>query len=441
MRGVRATRPEGARFCPSCGAPVVTDAVERRLVTVLFSDLVGSTSLAERLDPEVLGAIVGAYHDLARKAIERNGGTVAAFQGDGAIGLFGLPTAHEDDAARAARAGLDLIEGLEGLEPAAMHGVVLEARVGIEAGELLGDLAKATSGTLPSDVFNTAARLQAAAAPGTVLAGETALHLLQGTATLHPLAPLQLKGKADPVPVAQVLAAAPGTRRPSSSPFVGRDRDLAWLDRALDESAAEGAPVLVTIVGEPGIGKSRLIDAFAGRARRVTVLRATVRQAGEGTTFEPIAELVRAATGATTAEAAAERLGPLLAGRPDATALDASLRSLLGLRDGSATDHAWALRRLIETLGRAQPVLLILDDLHWATPALLDLVEDTARWARAPVLLICAARPDLLDARRSWGGGLSRSLTIIVGPLDDDGSRALAASVLGPEAPQARPTR
>src|SRR6185436_19848174 len=221
--------PADARFCPSCGAPATGPAVERRLVTVLFSDLVGSTSLAERLDPEVLDAIMGAYHDLARRAIERNGGTVAASQGDGAIGMFGLPTAHEDDAARAARAGLDLIGGLDGLEPAAGHGIALEARVGIEAGELLSDLAKATSGTLPSDVLNTAARLQSAASPGTILAGETAAHLLRGAATLQPLPPLRLKGKAELVAVVQVLAVEPGARRPSSSPFVGRERDLAWL--------------------------------------------------------------------------------------------------------------------------------------------------------------------------------------------------------------------
>ena len=429
--------PADARFCPSCGAPATGPAVERRLVTVLFSDLVGSTSLAERLDPEVLDAIMGAYHDLARRAIERNGGTVAASQGDGAIGMFGLPTAHEDDAARAARAGLDLIGGLDGLEPAAGHGIALEARVGIEAGELLSDLAKATSGTLPSDVLNTAARLQSAASPGTILAGETAAHLLRGAATLQPLPPLRLKGKAELVAVVQVLAVEPGARRPSSSPFVGRERDLAWLDRAQDESAANGAPVLVTVIGEPGIGKSRLLDAFAAHADGATLLRATVRQAGEGTSFEPIAELVRTATGAPTADVAAERLGPLLAGRPDAAALDASLRSLLGLRDGSATDHAWALRRFLETLGGARPVLLVLDDLHWATPALLDLVEDTARWVRAPVLMLCAARPDLLDIRRSWGGGLARSLTMTVGPLDDDGSRTLAVSVLGPDALQA----
>jgi class 3 adenylate cyclase/tetratricopeptide (TPR) repeat protein len=404
---------------------------------VLFSDLVGSTSLAERLDPEILATIVGAYHDLARRAIEHNGGTIAAFQGDGAIGLFGVPIAHEDDAARAARAGLDLLEGLDGLEPAARRGIVLEARVGIEAGELLSDLAKATSGTLPSDVFNTAARLQAAAEPGTILAGETAAHLLRGTATLQPLPPLRLKGKAEPLAVAQVIAAAPGTRRLSSSPFIGRDRDLAWLARALEDAGADGAPILVTVVGEPGIGKSRLLDAFAGRADGATVLRATVRQAGEGTSFEPVADLIRSATGGATADAAAERLGPLLAGRPDAAALDASLRSLLGLRDGSATDNAWALRRFIEAVGAARPVVLILDDLHWATPALLDLVEDTARWVRAAVLMLCGARPDLLDVRRSWGGGLSRSLTITVGPLDDAGSRALATAVLGPDAPQA----
>jgi len=422
--------PEGARFCPSCGTPIAGDTLDRRLVTVLFGDLVGSTSLAERLDPEVLSEVVGAYHEAARAAIERNGGTVAAFQGDGAIGVFGLPTAHEDDAVRAARAGLELLAALSTLEAAAAHDVVLQGRVGLEAGEVLGDLGKVTSGTLSSDVFNTAARIQSAAATGTVVAGETAIRLLRDRAELRPLPPIRLKGKMAPVSSAQVVSAGSRERPRSASPFVGRERQLAWLDRALDEAVADGTPMLATVIGDPGIGKSRLLDSFA-LARDDVVMRAAVRAPGEGTTFEPIADLVHAAVGGDTVEDVASRLEPMLTGQPDAAALAASLRSVLGLGEQTTTDLTWTFRRLLETVAANHPAVIVFDDVHWGSPALLDLIEDAARWTRAPVLLVCGARPDLLDVRPTWGGGLSRALSLTLGPLDDAAARSLTGALLG----------
>jgi class 3 adenylate cyclase len=423
--------PVDARFCSSCGAPVAGPPADRRLVTALFCDVVGSTDLAERLDAEVLGAVMNEYAALARRAIESNGGTVASFAGDGALGLFGVPAAGEDDAVHAARAGLDLLASLAHASEATMRGITLQARVGIETGELFGDLSKVAAGTLTADVLNTAARLQAAAEPGTVVVGEAAMRFLQGRAELQPLPPLILKGKSNPVNAAAVVSIELGHRRPSDTPFVGRDRHLASLRRALDEVVADGAPLLATVLGDPGIGKSRLLVTFLQGLEGITVLRSSVPATGEGGSLAPVADLVHAAaTGADPVEAS-KRLASLLAGRPDAAALETALRSLLGLGDASAADHAWALRRLLETIGARGPVVVALDDLHWANAALMDLVEDAARWTRGPVLILCAARLDLLDVRRSWGGGMQRALTITVGPLDPTESRTLATALLG----------
>jgi class 3 adenylate cyclase len=423
--------PAGARFCPACGAPASTAPTERRLVTALFCDLVGSTRLAEQVDAEVLSAVMTEYRGLFRRAVERNGGTVVSFTGDGAVALFGVPSAHEDDALQAARAGLDLLEELPNTGEAAAHGIVLQARVGIEAGELLGDTSQIASNTLAADVLNTAARLQSAAEPGTVLAGPEATQLVEGRAEVRAKEPIVLKGKAAPVSASVVVSASGGSRRMSTSTFVGRERHLASLERALGDAVEDAAPVLTTVLGDAGIGKSRLLDAFLTRRSDATILRASVPALGEGASLAPLADLVRTATGAADTALAADRLEPLLADRHDAAALETALRSLLGVGEGSTGDHAWALRRLLETLAARGPVIAAIDDLHWASPALIDLVEDAARWTRGPVLLLCGARPDLLDVRRSWGGGMQRSLTMTLGPLDTSESRSLADELVG----------
>jgi len=403
-------------------------------VTAFFCDVVGSTSLAEQLDPEVLAAVMGRYTRRAREAIERNGGTVASFHGDGAVGLFGLSAAHEDDTARAARAGLELLGALSGLMESASDAFTLEARVGIEAGEVLGDVAMAASGALAGDVMNTAARLQAEAAPGTVVVGPEAIRLLRDRAELRPLTPLMLKGKSEPVEAAVVVSVGTGPRRSSTTPFVGRERHLSTLRRTLDDTVADQAPMLVTVLGDPGIGKSRLLDAFVADLPGVTVLRASVPAAGEGTSLAPVVELVSQAIGGATSALAAERLTALVEGRPDAVALESALRSLLGLGGQAATEHTWAFRRLVETLVARQPVVVVIDDLHWASLALFELVEDAVRWTRGPVLLLCGARLDLLDARRAWGGGMQRALSMTVGPLRPEESAAIADELLGPGA-------
>ena len=423
--------PEGARFCPSCGAPAASGPAERRLVTAFFCDLVGSTRLAEEVDPEVFSAIVDEYRGLVREAVQSNSGVVVSYAGDGAVALFGMPSAGEDDALHAARAGLELLERLPRADEARRQGITLEARVGIDSGELLGDVAKIATNELAADVLNTAARLQSAAEPGTVLAGEAAARLLADRAELRALGPIVLKGKAAPVSATVVVSAKGGTRRLSESTFVGRGRSLTSLEQSFADAIADGAPVLVTVLGDAGIGKSRLLETFLARSD-ATILRASVPASGEGPSLAPVAELIRTATGAGDAADAADRLRPLLADRPDAAALETALDSLLGVGHGTV-DHAWALRRFLETLASRKPVIVAIDDMHWARPALIDLIEDAARWTRGPVLLLCGARPDLLDVRRSWGGGMQRSLTMTLGPLDPSDSRSLAAELVGLE--------
>jgi class 3 adenylate cyclase len=397
----------------------------------LFCDLVGSTNLAEQVDAEVLTALMTEYRGLFRQAVERNGGTVASFAGDGGVALFGLPSAHEDDALHAARAGLELLDELPEAGEAKRHGITFQARVGIEAGELLGDVAKIATGELSADVLNTAARLQAAAEPGTVLAGEAAARLLSDRAELRRMEPMLLKGKAAPVTASVVVSATGGSRRLSASTFVGRERYLRSLEQALADAIEDDAPVLTTVLGDAGIGKSRLLDTFLTARNDATILRAAAPAAGEGASLAPVADLVRTASGAADPVEAADRLKRLLADRPDAAALETALRSLLGLGGGSVGDHAWALRRFLETLAARNPVIAVIDDLHWASPALIDLVEEAARWTRGPVLLLCGARPDLLDIRRSWGGGMQRSITMTLGRLDALESRSLAEELVG----------
>jgi class 3 adenylate cyclase/tetratricopeptide (TPR) repeat protein len=416
------------KFCPDCASPLPAAAAlreSRKTVTALFCDLVGSTALGEQHDPEVLRPMFERYFTEMRSAVERHGGRVEKFIGDAVAAVFGLPSAHEDDALRAIRAGFEMQASLEALNAASPF--PLAARVGISTGEVLvsGD------GNPMGDVMNTAARLQTAASPGSVLIGDPTRRLVRDAIVAEAVEPLDAKGKAEPVPAWRVVQIEAGTRRQSTTPFVGRGRLIASLGVVFDEAVADGAPVLATVLGDPGIGKSRLLDAFLRDRSGTTVLRTSVPAAGEGSSLAPVADLVRAAVGTDAPDEVAYKLASLVRNSPDARALEAALRALLGLGGQSPAESTWAIRRLLETLAAQGPVIAVLDDLQWASPALIDLVEDAARWTRGPVLLLCAARLDLLDARRSWGGGMQRAITITVGPLEANESHALADALVG----------
>ena len=422
--------PGRARFCLACGAPLAPSSTDRRLVTALFCDLVGSTQIGERLDPEVLRRILDRYHASMREAIERHGGVVEKFIGDAVVGVFGIPVTHEDDALRAARAALEMRDELPALR--AELEMDLDVRIGLQSGEAVADLATATQGRVAADVFNTSARLQSAAAPGSILVGEETAKLLGNAADLARVEPLELKGKEAGVPAFELRGVGPG-RTIADRPLVGRERQLAALRLGLEDAIEADAPVLVTILAPPGVGKSRLgrafIEAIEGSA---TVLVGQTPAYGEGVTFAPLVEMLTAASGdrVGSSAAVAERLRARMAGASDGNAVADRLAQLLGVGEASGADTAWAVRRLLETIAAERPLVLVLDDAHAAEEAMLDLLEAVLDRLHAAALVVFLARPDLLEARPTWAGGRPRAVTATLPPLTDEESRALAAMLL-----------
>lgn len=430
--------PADAAFCSACGTKLGPNAASResrKVVTTLFCDLVGSTSLGERHDPEVLRPLLERYFAEAREAVERHGGRVEKYIGDAVCAVFGLPAAHEDDALRAVRAGLEVQERLARLREGAA--IPLEARVGITTGEVL---VSGGGGPLLGDAMNTASRLQSGAAPGEVLVGEPTWRLVRDVVAAEPAPPLAAKGKAEPVPVWRVLALAQGSpARPRrlDSPMVGRDREAALLAGAYRDVHERRTCRLFTVLGVAGAGKSRLVEEFLGSlGETAEVLRGRCLSYGEGITWLPLATALRPAVGLAEFAgpddvAAAIRMASAGEGT-DAAAIATGLGGLFGLPgSGSAEQTAWAVRRLLEARARERAVVLVLDDVHWAEPALLDLVEHLAERADGPLLLLCMARPELLDVRPGWGAGAGHADAVNLAPLPVAESDALMASLLG----------
>jgi class 3 adenylate cyclase/tetratricopeptide (TPR) repeat protein len=429
--------PDRARFCLACGSALPAERPDRRPVTALVCDLVGSTRLAERLDAEVLRRVLDRYHETMRAAIERHGGTVEKFIGDAVVGIFGVPSVHEDDALRAVRAALDMCDGVPSLR--AELGLEFDLRIGIQTGEAVADAASAVSGRVGADALNTAARLQAAADPGGVLVGDATADLVAASVALEPTGPLLLRGKELPV----AAFAVAGLRRRQAAgdgPLVGRRRDLDVLLEAVEDAGASNAPVLVTILAPPGVGKSRLGRAFAGAVGdRASVLVAQTPSYGEGVTFAPLVELMAQSVGGVPHDTAgvATALRERLLGEPDGEIVAERLAHLLGVGASTPGDTTWAVRRLLETLAADRPVVAILDDLHWAEEPMLDVVESTVDRVHAPLVIVCLARPELLEVRPTWGGGRRQVITRTLLPLTRDEARALARQLLGADAPEA----
>ncbi|MEX2548289.1 MAG: AAA family ATPase [Chloroflexota bacterium] len=395
--------PPGAGFCNACGG-LLSDqraAGVLKTVTVLFCDMVGSTSLGDCADPELLREAMSRYHAELRAAIERNGGTVEKFIGDAVMALFGLPQTHEDDALRAARAALEA--------RAAVQALGLQVRIGINTGEVF---AGGGETLVTGDAVNVAARLEQAAGPGEVLIGEATESLVRGLIRAEPIEPLTLRGKAEPVRAHRLLEVDPGGSsfaRRDEGAFVGRERELETLRSLLTTTTVERSPRLATIMGPPGIGKSRLVRELVRRAD-ARVLIGRCLSYGQGITYWPLAEIVAqvgnvdaALGGDQAAEFAAARIAAAL-GTGGATA--------------SSEEIAWAFRRLFETLAQAGPLIVVLNDIHWAEPTLLDLVEYISTFARdAGLLLLCTGRPELLDARPGWAALGPNATMIALKPL------------------------
>ena len=435
--------PARARFCLNCGTPLATvggGRETRKVVTVVFSDLAGSTSLGERLDPESLGRVMARWFEAMRAVLERHGGTVQKFIGDAVMAVFGIPALHEDDAVRAVRAAAELRRGLEGLNRGLVRdwGVTLEMRTGINTGEVVAGDPDVGDALVLGDAVNVAARLEQAAAPGEVLLGEPTWRLVRDAVRVEPVAPLTLKGKGQPVAAFRLLSVTPGVpghARQLDAPMVGRERPLRDVFEAV---AGDGACHLLTVLGAAGVGKSRLLaELIAEVGQRATVLQGRCLSYGEGITYWPVTELLRAAAGLTDAdgpEAARAKLTAVLAGGERAAPVADRLAGLLGLVDptDSPEELPWAVRRLLEALARERPLVVMLDDLHWAEPTLLDLIEHVADWSRdAPILLCCLARPELLEARPGWGGGKLNASSLLLQPLGTSDSERLVEHLLG----------
>ncbi|WP_063780850.1 adenylate/guanylate cyclase domain-containing protein [Nonomuraea sp. SBT364] len=402
----------------------------RRNVVVLFIDIVGSTELAERLDPELLMRVLDRYYAACRARITENGGVVEKYIGDAIMAVFGVPAGRVDDALRAVlaarasmaevhRLGTELATELGtdlGAGPGDGHGVRLDAHCGVAFGEVM-----VADGTGPDvrvigDPVNTASRLQSAAAAGEILVGDDVARLVRRHAVLEEVPPLRLKGKREPVRAWRLVTVEPdlGEPGPDTIPLVGRAEELRGLTRIHQRVLADRRCGMATVLGAPGIGKSRLVREFLhGLPEEVTVLTGRCPSYGIGATYRPIAEMLEALNGGWPAIAGT--LGPQsarvlrgLAGRQAAGGLDTA----------GVAEIARAVRSLFEVLARRGPLVVVLDNLQWAEPTLLDLVEDCAAWlARVPVLLVCVARPELRQARPSWGEGMVRALSLELGPL------------------------
>jgi class 3 adenylate cyclase/tetratricopeptide (TPR) repeat protein len=379
-----AKNAEGQRYCGSCTAPLATSGErlrERKTVTVVFCDVVGSTTLGESHDPEAVERLLISYFVRMREIVEAHGGTVEKFIGDAVVAVFGVPVAHEDDALRALRAAVEMRGALPGLG--------VEGRIGVDSGEIV------TSGLgtlVTGDAVNVAARLEQAASPGEILVGAPTLALAGGSAVVEELRPLALKGKAEPVPAFRLLGVGPVSERRRSDRFVGRVEEMALLRGVWERALVEERCLLATVVGEPGIGKSRLVEELiAGLGARA--VRGRCLSYGEGITYFPVVEVIK-------------QLGDL----PEDPAGAGALRALLGESEAATTSDeiAWAFRKLLEQAG---PLVVVFDDIQWGEETFLDLVEHVALLAAAPLLLLCIARPELSERRPQW------PIMLRVGPL------------------------
>ena len=437
--------PDGFRFCGSCGAALEAPPPareERKVVTVLFADLVGFKSRAEQLDPEDVRSLLAPYHAHLRLELERYGGTVEKFIGDAVVALFGAPVAHEDDPERAVRAAVAIRDW------ATEEGI--ELRIGINTGEVL-----VTVGAEPlaaGDVVNTAARLQSGAPVNGILVGEASYRATRHVIDYREHQPVQAKGKAEPVLVWEAVDArarvGADLLRHVRSPLVGRERELEALRNALDRVRQERLPHLVTVVGVPGMGKSRLVYELMEGVEHGGVLtywrQGRSLPYGEGVTYWALSEMMKAQAGILETDPDDEvrrkltaAIGNLVADATEADWIEAHIRPLAGLsaesevRGDVRTEAFAAWRRFFEAMAEQRDLVLVFEDLQWADEDLLDFVDYLVDWAGSfPILVVCTARPELLERRAGWGGGKLNATTLSLSPLSNDETARLLAGLL-----------
>jgi len=444
--------PDGFAFCGYCTAPLAEQRPapgleERKIVSVLFCDLVGFTAASEEQDPEDVRARIRPYHARLRQEIERYGGTVEKFVGDAVMAAFGAPMAHEDDVERAVRAGLRTLESIQELNEADPD-LDLKVRVGINTGEAVvavGARLEHGEGLVTGDVVNTAARIQSAAPVNGVAVGEQTYRATSHIFEYEQLQPVSVKGKAEPLSLWRAKAIRDRFGRDSTreyrTPFVGRELEKPLLIGIFERAAQQRSVQLVTIVGEPGVGKSRLVaELFAYIDPKPELIRWRQGRClpyGEGITFWALGEIVKAEAGileSDSAEVAAAKLDAALSREdPERQWLLQRLAPLVGLEAPPAERQelftAW--RRYFEGLAAVGPRVLVFEDLHWADEALLAFLEYLAEWSQGvPLLVLCAARPELYERRPGWGAGQRSAHTINLSPLSDQETAELVSNLV-----------
>ena len=439
-----ANAPEDARFCPACGTRARSEADaerQRKVISVVFADLVGYTSRSETTDAEDVRELLEHYYQRVSAEIERFGGTVEKFIGDAVMAVFGAPVARGDDAERAVRAALQIPVAVAALN-AELPDAELRVRVGVNTGEAVVELDPMSESTalVVGDMVNTASRLQSAAPVGRVLVGEETHRATHRSIRYENVEPVIAKNKRDPVPT--WLAIEPLTdfgQRPSETPFLGRGSELGLLDDVWQRAVTGRRAHLVTILGEPGIGKSRIAAELANHMTRTGGRSLLVRELPytQSVGYEAFGQLVKEVAGVfefdvdvVISEKLERSLAVLGVDDPE---VSQGLAVFVGTVEASAEDRREvfdAARRFVEALAHAQPTLLVFDDIHWAHPSMLDLIDSlAARVKDTPILLLCLARPQLLDIRPMWGGGQLSSFTIRLEPLGTEESQALAAQL------------
>jgi class 3 adenylate cyclase/tetratricopeptide (TPR) repeat protein len=397
--------PEGFRFCGACGTELFAEPAKRetrKTVTVVFTDISGSTALGERLDPEALRRAMAEYFAEIRRIIERHGGTVEKFIGDAAMAIFGIPVAQEDDALRAVRAVAEIRDRLTELGEA--RSLALSFRTGVNTGQVVtGEGETLATG----DAVNVAARLEQAATPGEIFIGAHTLALVRDAVTVEAVEPLELKGKRDKVAAYKLISVDPGAAaitRHLDAPLVGRVRELNRLLGDFEDVVSEEACHLFTMLGPAGVGKSRLVAEFLARVgTRADVLSSRCLHYGEDISYWPLVEIL-------------VDLGV----EPD---------TVIG---GSPAETQLAFRKLLEARAADKPQVVLFDDIQWAEPVFLDLIEHVADWSRgAPILLLCVARRELLDVRDGWGGGKVNATTILLESLTPQDCEQLLVQLAG----------
>src|SRR6266545_2222795 len=444
-----------ARYCRSCGTALSLSQVPPELqridlrgtVTVVRCDIVDSTPLVERHDPELVRRILTTYSDTARQTVARSGGMLERFVGDAVMAIFGFPMPREDDAVRAVRAAVELRERLGGFsERLQRDGIALGVRFAVDTGEIVAGRDDSGQLVFTGDVMNVVTRLEQAAPPGEILLGDATVGLLRELVEVEHVGPLHLKGKSGPVAAHRLLLLLPDASRQARDleiPLVGRDLDCTILEKLHARTVQTRTSHLLTVFGAAGIGKSRLVEEFLRKVDgQPLVLRGRCLAYG-GAAYDPIIQVIAQAADVDLAdrEQVRQRLAALVAGDEHASRIVERLEHMLELRSGTgpAEDTRWAVRRLLEILAAKHPLMVVLDDLHWAEPTLLGLVEDLAESLHTtPLLLVCLARTDLLDQRRRWAGGKVGATSMQLAPLGPDDVRSLVTSLLGdvPAAPE-----